>query len=71
MEPNTAAQRLAGANRPANYVPLPASKLQSIGRETEYGCVDWYPYASAMPSRTEWFDYDNGLAVAGSTLTHP
>jgi hypothetical protein len=63
MESNTAAQRPTGLNRPVSYLPLAASKPQSSGRETEYGCVDWYPYASPMPSRTEWFDYDNGLAV--------
>jgi hypothetical protein len=62
MEPNTAAQRLSSVNRPANYVPRVAGKPDSTGPETEYGCVDWYPYASAMQSRTEWFDYDNGLA---------
>ena len=66
MESNTAAQRSSTVTT-FSGPSLPASMRmpQPIRREAEYGCVDWYPYASTMPPRTEWFDYDNGLAVAG------
>jgi hypothetical protein len=65
MEPNTAAQR-AGAvtttSNSSNYSMLASIKPQPVRRESEYGCVDWYPYASGADTRTEWFDFDSGLA---------
>jgi hypothetical protein len=44
---------------------LASIKPQPVRRETEYGCVDWYPYAAPLAAaRTEWFDFDSGLAAA-------
>lgn len=66
MEPNTATQRpTVVPTLPAHVLPGAAMTAQALRREAEYGCVDWYPYASTLQSRSEWFDYDNGLAVAG------
>jgi hypothetical protein len=68
MEPNIAAQRLpavATASNYSNYSMLASIKPQPVRRETEYGCVDWYPYAAPLATaRTEWFDFDSGLAAA-------
>jgi hypothetical protein len=70
MEPNTAAQRtsaVASASIFSNYSMLAAIKPQPVRRETEYGCVDWYPYAAAADTstdaRSEWFEFDDALAA--------
>ena len=66
MDTNTAAQRTSAVTTLPGDSLLASIKLQPIGREAEYGCVDWYPYSDTMQSRTDWFDYDSGLAVAGA-----
>ncbi|HWW20572.1 MAG TPA: hypothetical protein VNZ06_07185 [Steroidobacteraceae bacterium] len=63
MEPNTAAQRSPVVTHLAGYSLLASIKPQPVGRETEYGCVDWYTYADTAQSRKDWFDHDSGLAV--------
>jgi hypothetical protein len=63
MEPSTAAQRPSNVGTVAAYSMRTPIKLEAMDAESEYGCVDWYPYMMATNTRTEWFDYDSGLAV--------
>jgi hypothetical protein len=63
MEPNTAVQRPSSVATGTASPMLTPLELDAMDAETEYGCVDWYPYMMAANTRTEWFDYDSGLAV--------
>jgi hypothetical protein len=64
MESSAAAQRPSSASTVTTYSLLPAIMPQPMRAETEYGCVDWYPYRMPASTRTEWFDYDSGLAAS-------
>jgi hypothetical protein len=64
METNTAAQRPPAATPVAPSPLLASHRSQPLRRETEYGCVDWFPYTSAREGRAEWFEpQDSGLTV--------
>ena len=63
MESSTPAQRPSTASTVTTYALLASIMPEPMRAETEYGCVDWYPYMIPASPRTEWFDYDSGLAA--------
>jgi hypothetical protein len=58
----TATQRFSTASVQA---VLP-TKPESVDAETEYGCVDWYPYVTVLDRPAEWADADGRLANTAS-----
>lgn len=52
MELNTAAQR---STVPA-YSAMPVKQEPTLPAPAEYGCVDWYPYMSALEHPADRFD---------------
>jgi hypothetical protein len=62
MQPSTAAQGPSNVGTVTAYSMLAPIRLEAMDAESEYGCVDWYPYMMAVNTRIEWFDDDSGLA---------
>jgi hypothetical protein len=63
VESTTAAQRPSSIGTVTTQSLLASIKPEPVRAETEYGCVDWYPFVMPANTRTDWFDYDSGLAA--------
>jgi len=62
IQSTTATQRFSTATVQAILPTRP----DAVHAEIEYGCVDWYPYVTALDKPTEWVDTDGGPADTAS-----
>ena len=62
IQSTTATQRCSTASA---QTILP-TKPDAVHAEAEYGCVDWYPYVTALDKPAEWVDADDRLADTAS-----
>jgi hypothetical protein len=60
MQPDTAPQRVPTVSARSVF---PLAHPEPIRQAVEYGCVDWYPYVTAIDGRADRFDSDSPFEI--------